>query len=150
MTKGRNDPELWSALLGLHDDLLDPAVPEEMIDAELKSLGIDPAAFAKRICQTVDETKEQGRLSWQARAQKQKADLEARISRSASASSTKLMGRDELLARLNELRNGDPSVGGAIQMAARKRKPEESTEQELRVLVAEMEALRAIAEDDSE
>jgi transposase InsO family protein len=42
------------------------------------------------------------------------------------------------------LRATDPNVGAAIRMAARKRRPEESSDEELRQLLEQMEALRSI------
>jgi hypothetical protein len=60
------------------------------------------------------------------------------------------MNRGAILARLDELRATDPNVGAAIKMAARKRKPEQSTDEELRALLVEMEALQSIEEDEAE
>lgn len=54
------------------------------------------------------------------------------------------MDRKAILGRLDELRANDSNVGTAIRMAARKRKPEESTDEELRALLDEMETLRAL------
>lgn len=146
-TKGKTDRELWDALRGLDDDLLDPALPESVVDEELKAMGIDPTALAKRGSEFVTKAKEEERLSWQAAAREERVRLQSLASKSMTKA-PKVVGREAILARLEELRATDPNVGPAIKMAARKRKPEESTEDELRALLEEMEALRSI--DDEE
>ncbi len=142
-TKGKTEKELWQALEGLDADLLDPELPESAVDDELKALGIDPLALAKRASEFVAVVKEEERLSWQERAQQSRARLEA-LAAGSKANVPSDMGRQAMLLRLDELRKTDPNVGTAIKMAARKRKPEESTDDELRALLEEMEALRAI------
>ncbi len=142
-TKGKTEKELWQALEGLDADLLDPELPESAVDDELKALGVDPLALAKRASEFVAVVKEEERLSWQERAQQSRARLEA-LAAGSKANVPSDMGRQAMLLRLDELRKTDPNVGTAIKMAARKRKPEESTDDELRALLEEMEALRAI------
>jgi hypothetical protein len=142
-TKGKTEKELWQALEGLDADLLDPGLPESVVDDELKALGVDPQALAKRASEFVAVVKEEERLSWQERAQQSRARLEA-LAAGSKANVPSDMGRQAMLLRLDELRKTDPNVGTAIKMAARKRKPEESTDDELRALLEEMEALRAI------
>lgn len=142
-TKGKTEKELWQALEGLDDDLLDLDLPEAVVDGELKALGVDPAALAKRGQEFVAVVKDEERLSWQVRAKESRARLEA-LAAESRAKVPADMGRQAMLLRLDELRRTDPTVGTAIKMAARKRKPEESTDDELRALLEEMEALRAI------
>lgn len=142
-TKGKTEKELWQALEGLDADLLDPGLPESVVDDELKALGVDPLALAKRASEFVAVVKEEERLSWLERAQQNRARLEA-LAAGSKANVPSDMGRQAMLLRLDELRKTDPNVGTAIKMAARKRKPEESTDDELRALLEEMEALRAI------
>lgn len=142
-TKGKTEKELWQALEGLDADLLDPGLPESVVDDELKALGVDPLALAKRASEFVAVVKEEERLSWQERAHQSRAQLEA-LAAGSKANVPSDMGRQAMLLRLDELRKTDPNVGTAIKMAARKRKPEESTDDELRALLEEMEALRAI------
>jgi hypothetical protein len=146
-TKGRTEQELWSALEGLDDDLLDPDVPSALVDEALRSMGLDPSIVTQRGIHFVNEVTGDGRLAWQARAREQRAQLEAKASRATAVAG---LDRAAVLARLEQLRAADPGVGSAIQMAARKRKPEESTDDELRALLEQMEALRAIEDDASE
>lgn len=148
-TKGKSEKELWKALEGLDDDLLDPGLPETVLDEELKAMGLDPTALAKRGAEFVTRVKEEERLSWQARARTRRAELQAQASRVVSEIPAN-MDRRAILARLDELRATDPNVGTTIKMAARKRKPEESTDEELRALLEEMEALRSIEGNEAE
>jgi hypothetical protein len=148
-TKGKTDSELWTALEGLDDDLLDLDLPEELVDEELTAMGIDPTALARKGSEFVAKAKEDERLSWQVQAEERRAQLAARAAKGATQV-TADMNRDAVLARLDELRATDPKVGTAIKMAARKRRPEESSDDELRALLEEMEALRAIEGTDPE
>ena len=142
-TKSKTDKELWRALDDLDEDLLSADLPEGVVDEELKAMGVDPAALAKRGVAFVTQAKEAERLSWQVRAEERRARLRERAS-SAPTKVPATMTRTAILARLDELRATDPNVGTAIKMAAHKRKAEGSTDDELRALLEEMEALRAI------
>jgi hypothetical protein len=142
-TIGKTEKDLWSALEGLNDDLLDLHLPEAAVDEELKAMGIDPALLAKRGREFVVKAKEEERLSWQKHAQERRNQLQARASK-AAGTKVAAMDRKAILGRLDELRANDSNVGTAIRMAARKRKPEESTDEELRALLDEMETLRAL------
>lgn len=146
-TKGKTDSELWTALEGFDDDLLGIEISEDAIDEQLTSLGVDPSGLAKRGTAFVAQVKEQERLSWQVHARARKAELQQRAS-GFGKNVPKDMSRGAILARLEELRTATPELGTAIRMAARKRKPEESSDDELRTLLEEMEALRAIEKDD--
>lgn len=146
-SKGKTDKELWSALDGLEDDLLDPNFPEALVEVEIRRLGLSPEALANRGSEFVAQVREQERLSWQARALEKRAQLEARVLRVKVPSN---MSRQAALDRINELRASDSKVGAAIRLAARKRKPEESTDEELRDLLEEMEMLRAIEDGEED
>lgn len=145
--KDMTENELWAALQRLDDDLLDPKLPDAAIDSELRAMGVDPAALASRGIAFVAKVKEEERLSWQTQAKDLRDHLARRASRAVVPDD---MDRQAVLQRLEELRSQDSNVGTAIKMAARKRKPEESTVEELRALLAEMEALRSIESDDVE
>jgi hypothetical protein len=156
-TGGKTDKDLWTALEGLGDDLLDLELPPALADEELRAMGVDPAALSERAGAFVaaakedakKDAKEDDRLSWQARARERRAQLESLVSKAATGAAAR-MDREAILARLDALRATDPNVGTAIRMAARKRKPEESSDDELRALLEEMEALRAIEGNDPE
>ncbi len=148
-TTDKSDQELWNGLGSLDDDLLDLDLPDEVVDDELRAIGVDPTALAERGVQFVAKVREEERLSWQAQARARRAALETRASKAIGRVPAD-MDRVGILARLDELRAADSRVGAAIKMAARKRKPEQSTDDELRTLLEEMEALRAIESDEPE
>ena len=140
---GRTEKEIWESLEGLDDDFLDMTLPEAVIDEELRAMQIDTDSLMKRGNEFVATVKSEVRLSWQDRAKQRQAELEARVLTVADKVPAD-MDRAAILRRLDQLRTSNPEVGSAIMMAARKRKPEESTTEELKALLAEMEALRAI------
>lgn len=143
----KTDTSLWQTLCGLDDDLLDPRCPEAVIDAELDALGVDAEGFAKRTAEYAARLQEKRRLSWQVAARQKQAEMLRRVAR---VHVTAQRDRASILARLEELRSADRGLGMAIRMAARKRKPEESTDDELRALLNEMEALRALETDGAD
>lgn len=147
-TKGKTDKELWNALEGLDEDLLDLDLPEALVDEELRAMGVDPSELATRASEFAARAKDAERLSWQAQAEERRARLQALASKATSSLPAR-MDRKEMLARLDALRAA-PSVGSSIKMAARKRKPEESSDDELRALLEEMEALRSIEDNEPE
>jgi hypothetical protein len=146
-TKGATDAELWRALARLEDDFLDPSLPDAVLDAELKVLGVDAEELVRRGVSFVGALMEEQRLSWQAAAQERQAEM---ARRAAQVEVSSQMDRGALLSRIEQLRATDPNVGTAIKMAARKRKPEESTDDELRSLLQEMETLRVLESDGDE
>lgn len=142
-----SDRALWSTLRSLDEDLLDDRLTDVLVDEELSALGIDPDSLGRRGVEFVKAVQEEDRLSWRVRAEERRSQLQARASADIVALPDDL-DRQGLLARLDELRNSGTTLQDTIKMAARKRKPEESTIEELRALVQEMEILRAIGEKD--
>lgn len=145
--KPKTDGEIWQSLTDLDDDLLDPHFPEGAVDDELRELGIDPVALAKRGAEVAATLREQERLSWQTRARERGARMGA-IAAGVVAAVER--SRSEILKRLDELRSANSSSGHAVAAAFRKRRPEESSDDELRALLEDMEALRAIEDKDGE
>ena len=78
MEKKKTEKELLLALQKLDEDLLDPSLHEDAVDAELKAIGLDPATVAKRGAAFVFSLQEQKRLSWKEKAQQRRAQMEAR------------------------------------------------------------------------
>lgn len=145
-SKPKTGAELWEGVEGLDDDLLDPNMPEDLVIDEIKGMGLDPDDLKAKGTKIAAQLRDRERLSWQVRALESRRRLEAR----AACAQQVLPGMDRpaLLARLDELRAADSTLGGAIKMAARKRKPEESTDEELGALIEEMEMLRAMQDDE--
>lgn len=146
-TKGTTDRVLWQAIARLDDDLLDPDFPDAFVEAELMALGLDAASVGSRGVAFVAALRDEQRLAWQANAKKQQAEMKRRA---ALVDVSLQMDRASLLSRIEQLRATDPRVGTAIKMAARKRRPEESTDEELRALLLEMETLRSLEGDEPE
>ncbi|MEZ4442898.1 MAG: hypothetical protein R3B72_27635 [Polyangiaceae bacterium] len=143
--KAKSDAALWQSLAeGLTDDLLDPNMPEDEVARELEALDLDPVALAQEGEAFVAQLGADQRLSWQVEARRKQEAMQRLVNTAPPVGD---MDRDALLARLNELRATDPAIGTAIRAAARKRKPETSSTEDLRALVEDMEALRAIEKD---
>jgi len=142
--KDRTDQELWQALEKL-DDPLDPRTPSASIDASLREGGIDPEALADEGARLVAALKKKAaRPAWQEAAQRKKEAF-ARLTRPIGEAIAE--SRDAILARLNALRT-DPRFGTQIATAFHKRKPEESSDEELRALLEDMEDLRVLGAPD--
>lgn len=143
--KSDGDKLLWAALERLDDDLLDPDMPDEEVEVDLLQMGLNPKTLAQKGRQLGRALSEKKRLAWQDAARAKQRSLQQRADLAPQIGD---MSRQQMLARLDELRAEDPAVGTAIKAAARKRKPEESSDQDLRSLLEDMEALRAIEKDD--
>lgn len=144
-TTSKTEKELWDALQHLDDIFLEPNVPDDVIDAELRAEGIDPQALAKRGLQFIEKLKEEERLSWRKPAEQRRQRMEAVA---AKVEVPRNIDSRTVEARLDELRRTDPTVGTAIKMAAHKRKAEESSANDKRTLLEDAEILRAIEEED--
>jgi hypothetical protein len=144
-TKPNNQAD---ALRLLQESIATDALNEGMtiaeVDRELREAGGDPVAIAQRGEKLVQQLLEARRLAWQEAARKR---LDAARSRMGTRKARSPMSRDELLKQIDNLRT-DPTLGAPATAAFRKRKPEESTVEELVELLDELEALRAIGTDD--
>src|SRR5690606_8698979 len=83
---------------------------------------------------------DQRRLAWQEQARNRIAQRTSMLNRPAATLS---MSRDDMLQRLYQAKN-DPRLGAPVQAAFRKRKPEESTDEELLDLLEEIALLREL------
>jgi hypothetical protein len=141
--KDRTDAELWAALEALGDDPLDPAMPRELLDQTLRGGGVDPDALRKRGAELVAKLREEHRLSWQAEARRRRDAMGHRATKMTVPPGTP---RAEMLGRLNDLRS-NPKFGAPVMTAFHKRKPEESSDEDLRMLLEDIEELRALQTD---
>jgi hypothetical protein len=146
--KERTEAELWKALEALGDDPLDPSVPRETLDRALRDAGVDPEAVRARGAALVSKLKEEHRLAWQEEARRRRDAMTLRAKKVVVPSDTP---REEVLRRLNDLRR-NPKFGAPILTAFHKRKPEESSDEDLRRLLEDVEELRALqaSEDDKD
>lgn len=140
-SKAKTDKELWSFLESLNDDLLDPDLPEDIVDEELRELGLDPNVIAKKGIEFINQRQERERLSWQTKARERAAHFEARTPKTKVPPN---MDRQTILRRIDEIQKTYPDT---IKMAARNRRAEESSDEDLRGLLEDMEMLCAMKEE---
>jgi len=115
----------------------------EELEEELARMGIDAETVASRARQIADErTGSADAASWRTRAREKLAAAREKVRRTVGRYAD--MTRDELLARIDDLKN-HPSLTQPVTAAFRKRSPAESTDDELRAILADMEALVEIA-----
>jgi hypothetical protein len=142
--KTRTDEELLDVIEQAEADAdlaeIAAMTPAE-VDAAIRAEGGDPDAIAARGLRLVEELMERrDRLQWQAKA---RGDMEAALAKMAQAPKTPKLPRAELLARLTAARS-DARFNAPIAAAFRKRTAEESTDDEIRRLLDEIEMLRIL------
>lgn len=143
MTKNsRTDEELWQAIQDVDRDVLDPATPASVVDEALSEMGLDPAAVRAKGRALVNVLLEKKRLAWMDEARRQRDMLRARATSTADYSG---MSKQLLLAEFGR-RQRVPGVGGEIRALFQNRKPEESSEEDLRSLLEEMDRVAAMHE----
>lgn len=135
---------LWELEEALAADFATDA-PLEKLESDLERRGIDPATIAARARELARSRGLPAEASWRVRARQRLAAARDQIRRVAGDYAD--LTREQLLARLEQLRN-HPSLGAPVVAAFRKRSPAESSDQELREILADIETLVAIAEDD--
>jgi hypothetical protein len=64
MSKSRTDPELWDALEKLGDDVLNTDFPTSVLQDELRKIGGDALALARRGAEFVASLQDKHRLAW--------------------------------------------------------------------------------------
>ena len=116
--------------------------PLEEIESDLAKRGIDPARIAARARELAVSRAASKEPDWRARAREKLDAARAKIRRVAGDYAK--LTRDQLLERLEELRV-HPSLRSPVVAAFRKRDPEESSDEELREMLADMDSLVAIA-----
>lgn len=142
MTSGKHkDAELWAALQSLDEDLLRSDSPIENVDAVLREAGAKPDEVAGRGAAFVAQLAKSRRLSWQDRARRRMLGMADRASRQLRLD---LAGED-LRAAIERAR-AHPAVGGQLSAAFRSRNEEDLTDEERRNLLADIEAVIAMAE----
>lgn len=144
--KAPSDGDLLALLDdALAADFLKKDFPIEKVDEELRARGGDPEAIGQRGAQLADElVKEWNRTQWRKDAQKKRQrflEESARHQEDAVAG----MSRSELLAALQAARE-NPSLGSSVQAAFRKRRPDQSSDDDLRSLLHEVLILQRLAE----
>jgi hypothetical protein len=145
-TKKRTAEEVLRAIDATEDDAAlaeIKAMSEEELDASIRADGGDPDAIGERGARLAEELlARRKRLRWQAKA---RGDMDAALAKMREAPRTPALPRAELIARLEAARS-DPRFAAPVTAAFRKRPAEESTDDELRRLLDEIEMLRKLQE----
>lgn len=144
----RTDDKLFAALLDLQNDPLDPDVPEEILDAMIQAGGGDPDMLADHTRSLLEAEAERLRLDWQEHAKRRRERLTQRAG--AGRKSRQGMTTRELLTEIDSLKS-DRKLRQPIALAARKRQPgKEPDANELRMLLEDLDQLKALGTDDSD
>ena len=144
--KKRSPVDLLRAIdqAGADDDLaaIDAMTPDEL-DAKIRAGGGDPDAIGARGAKLAEQLlARRKRLRWQAKA---RAEMKSALAKMKEAPRTPVLPREELLAKIEAART-DGRFRAPIAAAFRKRTAEESTDEELRGLLDEIEMLRKLEE----
>lgn len=118
-------------------DVLDPAYPIADVQAEIRKAGGDPVAIGARGAALAKNLLDKRRLSWQDRARERSAGWAQELS---ALSDIPRLSRKETIAHITALRS-DPALA-PIVANFHKRKPEDSSDEELHQIRLEMEILR--------
>lgn len=144
MTKKGSDFQLWRALEELDRDILDPVTTMNEVDALIRSAGGDPVSLGKRGAAFIADLERKRRLAWMSAAAS-KRDVLAR--RAQSTLDRSRMDRTALLAEFARLRNS-PNMDEPIRAAFRGRRPEESDDDDLREILADLDRVQALSDED--
>ncbi|MFO0683941.1 MAG: hypothetical protein U0234_17950 [Sandaracinus sp.] len=126
--------------------MLDPATPSVVVDGALRAMGLDPAAVRARGRALGVTAMEKKRRGWMDEA---RARIEQMKTTAKATTDYLSMSKQMLLAELERWRQ-HPSVGGEVRAAFRNRRPEESSEDDLRSLLEEIERVAAMHDADGE
>ena len=144
--KQRSEEELVRALGdGLDDDVLSDDYALAEVEKELKEAGADPDELGRWGAALAGDLKKKRRLAWQEEAKKTRDAMQAKL---ASRTPVAALPRAELIARIEAARR-DPRLQAPVAMAARNLAGDVSDE-ELRQIVEDLEALALLAGGDGE
>ncbi len=145
--KSETDREFLARLeSSLARDPLSDDMPVEEVRDQLRDEGGDPEGIAARGAEIAALLLTRQRLSWMDTARTKR---EARAKRLGGMKRLPRSPRTEELGKIQSAR-GDPKLSGTVEMAFRKRKPDDLSDDEVHDLLEEIEALRLISEDDKE
>lgn len=140
-----DDAALWRKLRALDDDLLRADSPIEEVDRVLREAGSDPENVARRGAELAARLAKSRRLSWRDRARKRIEEMTAVTTRQLRLD----LAGPELIAALDRAR-AHPALGGQMSAAFRNLKEGDMTDEERRDLLADMEAVIAMAEAEED
>jgi hypothetical protein len=136
-TKLRDPRDVLRAIEAIADDILDADYPEELVDQELREAGLVPEEVARRGADLAARLLAERREALRREAVARVAPLAARL----EAAQARPRGtRQEMLDRIARAA-ADPRFAAQIAVAARGRRPDEPTDEELAATCAALEAL---------
>jgi hypothetical protein len=145
--KPHSDDELLARLdASLAEDVLTDVFTDADVAAALREAGGDPDAIGRRGAELAKELLERRRLAWQ-EAARRKRDRASGLFLSGPDFSR--LPRSEMLRQLEQARR-DPRIGKPVNMLYHKRKPEDVSDEELRQLLGEVDALCRLDEDTND
>lgn len=144
---GKNDAtQEWLDIeASLDGDILTDAYSDEEVDALIRAKGRDPVVVGQRGAALAQQLIDAQRLSWMKEARKKQEEVRAIVGGARQARNRSRMEMMDFLAAAR----ADSQLGGRIEGFWRKRRPEESSDEELGELVAEIEALRRLVDADA-
>lgn len=146
-TKPKNEDDALRLFTeSLADDTLTDRVSADEFDQDLRDAGGDPAAIGKRGAALVQALLEKRRLAWQDAARSKQETFRSRAAERGAAARPRRT-REAKLSSINAYR-ADPAMGNAVTVSFRKRKPEESTDEELDEMLDELELLHEMKKGD--
>lgn len=145
-TKSRTDEELWRAVQDLDRDLVDPATPTEVVDSAIRAIRLDPATLRAEGRALAAALLDEKRRAWMTAARQ---NIESMRTRARSTTDFSSMDKQMLLAELERWR-AHPTAGGEIRAAFRNRKAEESSVEDLRSLLEEIERVAAMGTEEDD
>jgi hypothetical protein len=138
----RSDEELVRALgTELDADILSEDYPLVEVEKELREAGGDPVEVSRWGTDLVHALAKKRRLSWQEQARKTRDAMQAKL---AGRPTVGTMPRAELLSRIEAARR-DSRLQAPVAIAARNLASGEASEEELRQILEDLEALALIA-----
>jgi hypothetical protein len=146
-SKKRTDAELIETLSAQLDDaVLSSDYPLEAVQKGLHEAGGDPDEIGRWGTELVAGLAKKRRLAWQAKAMRTRDMMQAKLAHRAVVAA---MPRTELLRRIDEAKRS-PHLTGPIALAARNLNEAASTDEALRELVEDIEALVLLTTKDPE
>jgi hypothetical protein len=142
-SKKLTDGELVDALSSkLDDSILSSDYPIDDVQRELREAGTDPNEIGRWGSALVVELAKKRRLAWQTKAIKARDAMQSKLARRTVIAE---MTRADLLRRIEEAKH-NPRLTGPVSLAARNLSEAASTDDALRELVEDLEALALLTD----
>jgi hypothetical protein len=131
------------AIERIAEDVLDPEYPKELLDEELREMGLDPEGVGRRGADLAQRLLAERREALRKEAVASATPLAQRLE---AARARPPQTRQQMLDRIARA-EADPRFAGQIAVAARGRRPDEPTDEELAAMCATLEALGVLPPD---